>query len=80
MTSSPDESAGKLNEAGSPARWDEELAPRRRFSGKDPFGNRLEFTEPKALRLQGSEGWKVRACTAQRPQIREPEKPPKEAT
>ena len=32
------------------ARWDEELAPRRRFYAEDPFGNRLEFLEPKALR------------------------------
>ncbi len=28
------------------ARWDEGLAPRRRFYGEDPFGNRVEFIEP----------------------------------
>ncbi len=40
-----DELAKTLNSAGSPVRWDEELAPRRRFYGEDPFGNRLEFME-----------------------------------
>jgi len=38
--------AGKLDAAGSPVLWDDELAPRRRFYGEDPFGNRLEFLEP----------------------------------
>lgn len=41
-----DELAGKLDEARSPVRWDDALAPRRRFYGEDPFGNRLEFMEP----------------------------------
>lgn len=27
-------------------RGGEELAPRRRFYGEDPFGNRVEFIEP----------------------------------
>lgn len=38
--------AESLEEAGLPVRWDEELAPRRRFYTEDPFGNRLEFLEP----------------------------------
>ncbi len=46
VASSLDELAGKLGRAGSPVRWDEELAPRRRFYEADPFGNRLEFLEP----------------------------------
>lgn len=33
----------KLAKAGSPTRWDESVAGRRRFSTDDPFGNRLEF-------------------------------------
>ena len=37
--------AERLGGAGSPVRWDGKLAPRRRFYGKDPFGNRLEFLE-----------------------------------
>ena len=44
-TPSLKELAKKLDEAGSPVTWDEELAPRRRFYGEDPFGNRLEFLE-----------------------------------
>jgi catechol 2,3-dioxygenase-like lactoylglutathione lyase family enzyme len=44
-TSSLDELAEKLDEAGSPVTWDEELVPRRRFYGEDPFGNRLEYLE-----------------------------------
>ena len=35
--------AGAMVAAGFEVRWDEELAPRRRFYGEDPFGNRLEF-------------------------------------
>jgi hypothetical protein len=38
--------AGVMEAAGSPVRWDDGLAPRRRFYGEDPFGNRLEFLEP----------------------------------
>ena len=38
--------AGKVEAAGLPVLWDEELAPRQRFYGEDPFGNRLEFLEP----------------------------------
>jgi extradiol dioxygenase family protein len=34
-----------MEAAGFVVRWDEELAPRRRFYGEDPFGNRLEFLE-----------------------------------
>jgi catechol 2,3-dioxygenase-like lactoylglutathione lyase family enzyme len=33
----------KLAKAGSPIRWDETVAGRRRFYTDDPFGNRLEF-------------------------------------
>lgn len=46
-----DELAERLEAAGLPVRWDEDLAPRRRFYGEDPFGNSLEFLEPKASRL-----------------------------
>ena len=51
VVSSLDELAHKLEAAGLAVRWDDELAPRRRFYGEDPFGNRLEFLEPEALRL-----------------------------
>ena len=37
--------AGVMEAAGHSIRWSEELAPRRRFYGEDPFGNRLEFLE-----------------------------------
>jgi hypothetical protein len=33
----------RLTKAGSPLRWDESVAGRRRFYTDDPFGNRLEF-------------------------------------
>ena len=46
VVSSLDELAEKIEAGGLPVRWDEELAPRRRFYGEDPFGNRLEFLEP----------------------------------
>ena len=45
VVSSLDRLAGAMEAAGFEARWDEELAPRRRFYGEDPFGNRLEFME-----------------------------------
>lgn len=48
LVSSLDELAHELEAAGLAVRWDEELAPRRRFYGQDPFGNRLEFLEPEA--------------------------------
>ena len=35
--------ARRLAEGGYAVRWDEELVPRRRFYGEDPFGNRVEF-------------------------------------
>ena len=38
--------ARRLAEGGYAVRWDQELAPRRRFYGEDPFGNRVEFIEP----------------------------------
>jgi catechol 2,3-dioxygenase-like lactoylglutathione lyase family enzyme len=41
-----DELAERFEAGGLPVWWDEELAPRRRFYGEDPFGNRLEFLEP----------------------------------
>jgi hypothetical protein len=40
-----DELARRLEEGGHQVRWDRALAPRRRFYGGDPFGNRLEFLE-----------------------------------
>lgn len=43
-----DEVAGRISGSGLPVRWDDGLAPRRRFYGEDPFGNRLEFLEPEA--------------------------------
>jgi catechol 2,3-dioxygenase-like lactoylglutathione lyase family enzyme len=46
VASSLDVLAGRIEAGGLPVRWDEELAPRRRFYGEDPFGNRLEFLEP----------------------------------
>ena len=46
VVSSLDELAGRMGAEGSAVRWDEELAPWRRFYGEDPFGNRLEFLEP----------------------------------
>lgn len=46
VVSSLDELAEKMDAAGSPVRWDEELARRWRYYGEDPFGNRLEFLEP----------------------------------
>jgi catechol 2,3-dioxygenase-like lactoylglutathione lyase family enzyme len=44
-----DEIARCLEDAGYPLIWDEALAPRRRFYGEDPFGNRLEFLEPECV-------------------------------
>ena len=38
--------ARRLEAGGYAVRWDEELAPRRRFYALDPFGNRVEFIEP----------------------------------
>ena len=38
--------AEKIDAAGFAVLWDDELAPRRRFYGEDPFGNRLEVLEP----------------------------------
>ena len=46
-----DELAHLLETADLAVRWDDGLAPRRRFYGEDPFGNRLEFLESKASRL-----------------------------
>ena len=46
VASSLGELAERMEAGGLPVRWDEELAPRRRFYGEDPFGNRLEFLEP----------------------------------
>ena len=45
-----DELAERIGAEGLSVRWDEELAPRRRFYGEDPFGKRLEFKEPKTPR------------------------------
>ena len=38
--------AARLTAAGRPVRWDDELAPIRRFYTEDPFGNRIELLEP----------------------------------
>jgi catechol 2,3-dioxygenase-like lactoylglutathione lyase family enzyme len=46
FVASLDELAKRMEAGGLPVRWDEGLAPRRRFYGEDPFGNRLEFLEP----------------------------------
>ena len=46
VASSLDELAQRIEAGGLSVRWDEELAPRRRLYGEDPFGNRLEFLEP----------------------------------
>lgn len=45
VVSSLDGLAVGMEAAGFEVRWDEGLAPRRRFYGEDPFGNRLEFLE-----------------------------------
>ena len=42
-----EELAGEMEAAGSPVQWDDGLAPRRRVYEEDPFGNRLEFLEPR---------------------------------
>lgn len=41
-----DRFAGRLEAAGVPLRWDDELPGYRRFYVDDPFGNRLELLEP----------------------------------
>ena len=38
--------AWRLDESDCAVRWDEELAPKRRFYGEDPFCHRVEFIEP----------------------------------
>ncbi len=45
VAASLDELAQKMRAEGLPVRWDDELAPLRRFYGEDLFGNRLEFRE-----------------------------------
>ncbi len=40
-----DDLAARMEAAGTPARWDEAIAGRRRFFAADPVGNRLEFIE-----------------------------------
>jgi catechol 2,3-dioxygenase-like lactoylglutathione lyase family enzyme len=42
----PDALARELEARGRPVAWGDALAPRRRFYGEDPFGNRLEFLGP----------------------------------
>jgi catechol 2,3-dioxygenase-like lactoylglutathione lyase family enzyme len=39
----------RLSEAGVPCRWDDAVSGVRRFYAEDPWGNRLEFTEPTGL-------------------------------
>jgi catechol 2,3-dioxygenase-like lactoylglutathione lyase family enzyme len=41
-----DELAGRLAGAGHAVEWDRNIPERRRFYVADPFGNRLEITEP----------------------------------
>ena len=41
-----DSLARRLEEGGYAVWWDGALAPRRRFYGEDPFGNRIEFIGP----------------------------------
>jgi len=41
-----DELAGRLEAAGHPPRWDNDLPGYRRFYVDDPFGNRIELLEP----------------------------------
>ena len=48
VASSLDELARRMEAEGLPVRWDDELAPLRRFYGEDLFGNRLEFRERSA--------------------------------
>jgi catechol 2,3-dioxygenase-like lactoylglutathione lyase family enzyme len=38
--------ARRLEAGGAPIRWDDELAPVRRFFTEDPWGNRLELLAP----------------------------------
>ena len=49
VVSSLDGLAGSMEAAGFTVGWDEELAPRCRFYGEDPFGNRPEFMERRFL-------------------------------
>lgn len=51
VVSALEELARKMEAAGLAFRWDDELAPRRRFYGEDPFGNRLESLEREASRF-----------------------------
>ena len=39
--------AERLTEAGAPVRFDDDFPGMRRFYTEDPFGNRLEFLEPR---------------------------------
>jgi catechol 2,3-dioxygenase-like lactoylglutathione lyase family enzyme len=41
-----DELAARLEAAGHPPRWDDDLPGYRRFYVDDPFGNRIELLEP----------------------------------
>jgi catechol 2,3-dioxygenase-like lactoylglutathione lyase family enzyme len=42
-----DEWAERLNNGGAPVLWDADLPGYRRFYTADPFGNRIEFLEPR---------------------------------
>ncbi len=46
IVASLDDLARLMRDKGYAVEWDEALAPRRRFYGEDPFGNRVEFIEP----------------------------------
>jgi len=41
--------AAAVGGAGYEVRWNTEALPRRRFFSDDPFGNRIEFTEPSTV-------------------------------
>ena len=48
-----DELAAALEAAGATVTWDTELDGHDRFYSSDPFGNRLEFLQPKRLTQAG---------------------------
>ena len=48
LVASLDDLARRLAAAGHPVEWDDALPELRRFYSADPFGNRLEFLEPRS--------------------------------
>lgn len=47
LVESLDDLAARLSAAGYPVEWDDGFPGMRRFYSADPFGNRLEFLEPR---------------------------------